>query len=68
MCCPPLIERVDPVMKSASSATRNITPRDGVDRNMMAGAFLGQCLGKPVNAGLGCGIVDLPVLAGLTVY
>ena len=27
MCWPPLIDSVAPVMKSASSATRNITPR-----------------------------------------
>ncbi len=28
MCCPPLIESVDPVMKSASSPVRNATPRE----------------------------------------
>jgi len=27
MCWPPLIDRVEPVMKPASSAIRNITPR-----------------------------------------
>ena len=40
---------------------------DGVDRDAVSRAFLRQRLGEAVDAGLGGGIIDLPVLARLAV-
>ena len=104
MCWPPLIDRVEPVMKPPSSPHRKATPRaissawpsrptgilatifsstsarhrgdhvgvdiagrDRVDGDAGARAFLRQRLGEAVDAGLGGGIIDLAVLAGLAV-
>src|SRR5437773_1882073 len=45
----------------------DIAGRDGIDRDAIARALLGQRLGEPVNARLGGGIIDLAVLARLAV-
>jgi hypothetical protein len=45
----------------------HVAGRDGVDRDALGRALLGQGLGEAVDAGLGGGVVDLAVLAGLAV-
>ena len=45
----------------------DIAGRDGVDRDALGGAFLGQRLGEAVDAGFGGSIVHLAVLAALAV-
>ena len=45
----------------------DIAGRDGINRDADAGAFLGQRLGEAVDAGFGGSVIDLAVLARLTV-
>src|SRR4051812_34593021 len=45
----------------------DVTGCDGIDGDALGGTFLGERLGEAVDAGFGRRVVDLTVLAGLTV-